>query len=254
MFLFAGWEQGFSQGALQATNRILAEQEQTEEVVRLRAQLDAQGRWEDRSSNVLLAAFAAGATVLVVVNFASYFIAQQRLQEERRGLQQDLIRDAEDRDRTMDQELRAYTDQRVARVEDRQAVADARIDQIATQAASGSHLARVASASILQTLGQEREAVGDHFGAAIFFARAARYDAEADKKLATGTFLISRVVDNLDRADWNTIDSDSSLDSLVSLLQKVDAAPPPDVEVSDLVKQAVSRLETLRAERDAHGE
>jgi hypothetical protein len=138
MFLFAGWEQGFSQGALQATDRILAEQEQTEEVVQLRAQLDAQGRWEDRSSNVLLAAFSAGATVLVVVNFASYFMAQQRLQEERRGLQEDLIRYAEDRDRTMDQALRAHIDQRIALVENRQAAADSRMDQLAAMAASGS--------------------------------------------------------------------------------------------------------------------
>ena len=94
MFLFAGWEQGFSNGARHATEQILAEQAQTSEVIRLRAQLEEQGRVEDRTSNMLLAAFTAGATVLVVVNFGSYFVAQQRLQEERRRLQQDSIRDA----------------------------------------------------------------------------------------------------------------------------------------------------------------
>jgi hypothetical protein len=37
MFLFAGWEQGFSQGAMQATDQMLAAGDQTTEVIRLRA-------------------------------------------------------------------------------------------------------------------------------------------------------------------------------------------------------------------------
>lgn len=94
IFLGIGWFTGFSSGARQATDQILAHQTQSTDVVVLQAQLDEQRRAEDRISNTLLAAFTAGAAVLVVLNFATYFIVQQRLQEERRGLQEDLIRDA----------------------------------------------------------------------------------------------------------------------------------------------------------------
>jgi hypothetical protein len=201
---------------------------------------------------MLLAAFAAGATVLVIVNFGSYFISQQRLQEERGRLQQDLIRDAEALDRKIEDGLRNYTDRRIARVEERQAAADVRMDQLSEIATSGSRTASAASVTVALNLGDELEESGQHVVAAMTYAQGAAINAQADQK-AVSNWLIGKVIHSLENARADNQGPDDTLDELVAALQAVDAAPPPDANVAVRVQKAILLVERFRAQRNAGG-
>jgi hypothetical protein len=64
---------------------------------------------------------------------------------------------------------------------------------------------------------------------------------------------VGLVVRNLQNARADNHGPNDTLDALVKNLQAVDAAPPPDAEVSDLFQEALSQVEGFRTQRDDLG-
>jgi hypothetical protein len=231
-------------------------------VISLRAKLDERRRTEDRISNTVLAAFAAGATVLVVVNIVALVFAQQSYQRDKDALQTVLVQEARALDQEgfenwssalarNEQELRDYVNQHVTPIETRLGLIDTRLNQIGAMSLTASDTASLLLAQQVEDSGDAAEAEGAHAWAAEQYSRAAALHATSSRKY-WGTFLISKIIPSLARIEPADEVSDRALDEIVNNLRTVDAAPPPDEQASTRVRLATSMVQTIREAREQH--
>lgn len=92
------WQMAFFYGSRQSNDLLLESPNAADEVIQLRAQLEEARTYQTTLLNVVLTSFAAGFTVLVVVNFAVLFIAQRNYDREEKRMREFLILEAEKRD------------------------------------------------------------------------------------------------------------------------------------------------------------
>jgi hypothetical protein len=96
--LFVVWQLAFHYGSRQSNDLLLASPNAADEVIQLRAQLEEARSYQTTLLTVVLASFAAGFTVLSVVNFAVLFIARRDYEREEKRMRESLILEAEKRD------------------------------------------------------------------------------------------------------------------------------------------------------------
>ena len=83
-FLF--WQLGFNYGARQSNDLLLTSPDAGTEVVQLRAQLEEARTFQETLLNVVLASFAAGFTLLVLVNVGVIVLAQRNYDRDERAM------------------------------------------------------------------------------------------------------------------------------------------------------------------------
>ncbi len=257
MALWLGWDRGFSQGAREATDRILAESQLSSEVVQLRAQLEEQRRAEDRVSGTLLAAFAAVATVLAVVNIGVVLAAQQNYERDKEAMRIILLREVEDFVKKGQanwsaelarnaQELRGQIQQSGNHLESRFAGISERVDQLASSHRVTSYIASGLRAQSHMDEATIEEVNGDYPSAAEKFALSASTRASNGER-DVARILIDSVIRNLSKIVPADDFPYTRLDPIVTHLNTVEYTPPRDEETSRVVNRARELLKSLRA-------
>jgi hypothetical protein len=212
----------------------------------------------------VLTAFAAGVTVLVVVNIVALVFAQQTYQRDKDALQTVLIQEARALDQEgfanwssalagKERELREFVNQHIGPIETRLGFLDSRLDQIAAISLTASETASLLLAQDIDKQGDQAEAEGDHVRAAEHFASAAVIHATSNRKY-WGSHLVSLIIRNLSQVKPSDNVTDRTLDEITSNLQKVDAAPPPNDEASRKIAVAVAMLQAIRGSRKQQDE
>jgi hypothetical protein len=118
------------------------------------------------------------------------------------------------------------------------------------EGACSTRLANAASAILGRQFGNKLETDGKHISAALAYAKAANvYATGGDEELTR--WLINSVVNSMRKAQADDSGDNNRLDALVATLRAVDAALPQEVEISDLVQEALSQVGRLRSLRNA---
>jgi hypothetical protein len=80
------WQLGFNYGSRQSNDLLLTSPDANAEVIQLRAQLEEARTFQDTVLNVVLASFAAGFTLLVLVNVGVIVLAQRNYERDERAM------------------------------------------------------------------------------------------------------------------------------------------------------------------------
>ena len=250
-FLALGRQVGFSDGARETTDQILSQQTQSSEVIELRARLDEQRRAEVRISTVVMTAFGAAISVLVLVNAGLVIGSVLNFQREKDALKTEFLQSAKELDaaqlqrlqeelRGAESHLRSSFESQSATASERLSNAETRIDAVVKSIArvdiSIDHL----YANSFSDLGKDAEAKGHFVSAAQSYARAARRSSRAKSD--------GGLTANLNRAYLNLEQAAAKGRKLTEKSREVIEEMLQDVEQYRGIKQ--SHLEQVQQIRD----
>jgi hypothetical protein len=255
-FLF--WQLGFNYGSRKSNDLLLTSPDANSEVIQLRAQLQEARTFEDTVISVVLAAFAAGFTVLVLVNIGIVVIAQRDYERDRDYMKVTLIDEAKQLERSLativanqikkgDETLRNQISEANKKFDAQLGTLSGRIDTLFESANITFQSINSLQAENLEDSARKSEVEGCFLDAAEQFFRLARMNVDGGTGYMAG-FRITDGIRNLrnyqpSNAVFGVRDK---LDNMTENLSHVAAAPLHDKRMPARIDTALARIQNIR--------
>jgi Tfp pilus assembly protein PilN len=231
-----GRQFGYSEGANQSAEQLLAFPNANTEVAALRAQLDEIRRSEDRILSVIVASFGAGIGILALINIGVVVVSNYNLANERSRL----LEEARELVRRSTEDLK----QEVATLQSRANELRSSLATLNTDIENGLRPLRLSEFLRLATNARDT-ASPDYVESTVNMSRAARLYAEMGQKRATSS-LLPALMGDLHNIPLDPGVHEDVLDEMEQALRFVKRADPPDAALTTAINNALTEIENIR--------